>query len=135
MNDPLDIPASPRVQRYLERLPLVAPPPALEARVFGRLRGRRQRRRALLAIAALLVIGLLPRLLAPGLPEPSSAAASGAVDPMQLRADVRALDRQLQAAYAGTDARDRTDALWLAREAAARRLADPTAVAQQPIRL
>lgn len=132
MNERSEPAADPRLQRYLDDLPLAVPPAALERRLFERLGRRRDRRRLLLAVAALLVIGLVPRLLAPGLP-----ATTAAPDPASaelLRAEVRALDRELQAAYAGGEHR-RLDSLWLAREAAARRLADPSAAAAQPVRL
>jgi hypothetical protein len=131
-----DCPADPALRRYLGRLPLAVPPAALEQRIVGRWRRRRDRRRLMLAAAALLVIGLLPRWLAPGSPLDPTGLDHAPDDPVQLRAEVRALDRQLQTAYASGIDRQQLDGLWLARETAARRLVDPSSPpAQQPVRL
>lgn len=114
--------------RYLRTLPTALPPPALGARILARHRARRRRPlllAAAAAAAAALVLAVAPRPLPP--------AAAG-LEPAQL-ADVRALDRALQAGYARRADPEQLAALWAAREQAVDRLADPTVARPQPIRL
>lgn len=123
------IPRDARIQAYLASLPAPTLPAALWPRVHAERARRRatRRRHVAIAIAAALVLAVLPlRLLrheavtaptgtagvdaaTPLLPDPATAA---------LQAQIRALDRELQAGYArGADEAELAP-LWQARRAA-----------------
>jgi hypothetical protein len=115
--------------RYLRSLPAAVPPPRLKARIAGRLRWRRRRLPLLAAAAVITMAALLPiRGIQHGPAGPMLADAERAM----LLAEIRRLDRELQAAYAVAGLRevpgraDRVDALWVERADALRQLEDPS---------
>ncbi len=105
------------LQQHLRQLPDAPLPDALWQRVNGaRLRIRR-RRHAGIAAAALAVaaLAILPPLIAPPAPDapdmhPSLAAAPA--EPADVVAELRALDRALQAGYARNASDAELEALW-----------------------
>jgi hypothetical protein len=118
-SDPAALPEE-QVLVYLRRLPEPVPPPVLGPRIVARARARRRWRRvapplALAAAAAVLMLVPLRTELPEAVPRAPEA---------EVLVELRALDRQLQAAYAA-DAQARIEALWVARNALARRVEAP----------
>ncbi len=111
----------PRLQRYLDALPLQPPDPALENRIQAahlRRLARRRRLPPLFAAAALVAaLALQPALQALR----SVRSGSASVDAVAL-AEVRALDRRMQLVYLEANRADERRALWEARAAAQARL-------------
>lgn len=114
-----------RLRERMVAMPEMAPPDALADRIA---RGQRARVRRLgavgatvaLALAWVAALGPSPGGPAPGGPVPVAAIAA----PADTLADVRALDRALQAAYERNASDDEIAPLWAARA----RLLGPTAV-------
>jgi hypothetical protein len=119
-----EAPPSPALLRYLQSLPGALPPAGLELRIMRLRRRRRHGRRVALAAAAGLLLALLPHWRAE---EPAPVRGFVGEQQAALQAEIRALDRELQLVHADGSLRRGEDGLWLAREAAARRLTDPGA--------
>lgn len=128
-NDPT--PQDVRLRAYLSSLPEPAPPATLWPRIqVTQARRRRQRRRwAALASAAALVLAVLPlRLLRdeavvpPAAPVAAERVAPSRIDSTRIDAEtlaqIRALDRELQAGYARGADEAELASLWRARRAA-----------------
>lgn len=115
----MNTPTDPLLQRYLHGLPPAEPEADLRARVLQANARRRARRRwalplAMAAAGALVMVawtGLAP-------PEPTAAAPDAVAS-----AELRALDRRLQAAYLAPAAEAERELLWQARGVAESHLA------------
>lgn len=128
-------PSSANVQRYLRALPSASPDVALgEAIVQRHLNRRRWRRHATtFAVAAMLALALLSPLIPPAMERHAAPAAQNRPGPAWV--EIRALDRQLQAAYSsGADA-DALAQLWTRRAVMTKRLQDGMAAEPHEVSL
>lgn len=139
MHDDID----PQIRRYLADLPDPAAPEHLAPRIVAAHRGRRRRRAAgaLLAAAACLVtmIAVLTPLSEVDRPDQlvrqppaASAPAATSTRASAAMAEVRAIDRALQAAYARGAGDDELARLWEARSVQLTLLTPPTDAGRAP---
>jgi hypothetical protein len=119
------------VRRYLQGLPVAQPPAALGERVVRRHRLRRQRPLWLAAAALVALALLLPAMPGPQAP-PHHQAPVPQADALR---EIRALDRELQAAYLQAHGGAPVDALWQVRAAAVANIENPQATGTRPVRL
>lgn len=123
----------PRVDRYLRGLPREAPDAALESQVLARhLRRRRLRKSVPLALAAMLVLGVVSWQAMQ--PARHSASPAAPQVPSEALAELRALDRALQEGYLVGMSSAELDRLWQRRAQAAEGLAHPSS-ADHEVRL
>lgn len=119
MNNPM---TNAELHRCLADLPDPPLPEALASRLERAHASRSSRHRwgAGVAVAALAVIGLMPHLLGTDSDRMQSeqrAFAAAAPAPVELHAQLRALDRELQAAYARRASDAEIASLWSNRRA------------------
>ena len=105
------------LRRHLRQLPDAPLPAGLWQRVNrARIRGRRRRQAGIAGIAmAVAAAAFLPSLVNPPLqdaPPPTLPLASGATPQLDVDAELRALDRALQAGYARNASDAELEALW-----------------------